>query len=215
MKVFLHVGCGASQKHQTTQGFNTPEWRELRLDISKSGAPDIIGSMTDMPAVADRSVDAIFSSHNVEHLAPHEVPLALAEFRRVLKPDGFAVITCPDLQGLCALVAQDHLDEPIYSTTEKPITALDALYGFRVALARGETFMAHRCGFTQSVMVRTLQQAGFAMAATKRRGAPLYDLWALATMQPLSQTDMQNLVALHFPPQSEGSLWSWPATPPS
>ncbi|WP_085053914.1 class I SAM-dependent methyltransferase [Candidatus Magnetominusculus xianensis] len=211
MKVFLHVGCGASRQDQTTRGFNTPEWRELRLDIDKSGAPDIIGSMTDMPAVADQSVDAIFSSHNVEHLAPHEVPLALAEFRRVLKPDGFAVITCPDLQAICALVAQDTLHEPIYSTVKKPITALDVLYGFRVAMAEGGSFMAHRCGFTQSVMVHTLRQAGFAMAATKRRGEPMYDLWALAAMRPFSGDEMQSLVSVHFPIQGEANLWSWPA----
>jgi hypothetical protein len=43
--------------------------------------PDIVGTMTDMSAVADASVDALFSSHNIEHLYPHEVPVALAEFR--------------------------------------------------------------------------------------------------------------------------------------
>jgi predicted SAM-dependent methyltransferase len=43
-----------------------------------------------MKAVASESVDAIFSSHNIEHLYPHEVPVALAEFIRVLKPGLFA-----------------------------------------------------------------------------------------------------------------------------
>jgi ubiquinone/menaquinone biosynthesis C-methylase UbiE len=55
--------------------------------------------MTDMSAVADASVDAIFSSHNIEHLYPHEVPVALGEFLRVLKPDGFAIITWGTLQA--------------------------------------------------------------------------------------------------------------------
>ncbi len=82
MKTFLHVGCGPKHKNQTTRGFNTPDWTELRLDIDASVAPDIIGTMTDMSAVADASVDAIFSSHNIEHLYPHEVPVALAEFLR-------------------------------------------------------------------------------------------------------------------------------------
>ena len=103
MKTFLHVGCGPKRKDQTTRGFVSTDWHELRLDIDKSVQPDIIGTMTDMSAVADASVDAIFSSHNIEHLYPHEVPLALAEFKRVLRPDGFAVITCPDLQSVCAL----------------------------------------------------------------------------------------------------------------
>jgi len=74
MKKFLHVGCGFKQKAQTTRGFNTPEWAEIRLDIDGSVVPDVIGSMTDMKAIADGSMDAVFSSHNIEHLYPHEVP---------------------------------------------------------------------------------------------------------------------------------------------
>ena len=55
MKTFLHVGCGPKRKNQTTRGFNTADWTELRLDIDASVAPDIIGTMTDMSAVADAS----------------------------------------------------------------------------------------------------------------------------------------------------------------
>jgi len=84
MKDFLHVGCGQKRKDRTTPGFNTPQWRELRFDINPKVKPDIVGTMTDMSAVADASVDAIYSSHNIEHLYPHEIPHALAEFKRVL-----------------------------------------------------------------------------------------------------------------------------------
>ena len=127
MSTFLHVGCGPKRKDQTTRAFNSPDWNELRLDIDPSVQPDIIGTMTDMSALADASVDAIFSSHNIEHLYPHEVPLALAEFKRVLKADGFVVITCPDLQSVCALVAQDKLLEPAYTAPAGPIAPLDIL----------------------------------------------------------------------------------------
>jgi predicted SAM-dependent methyltransferase len=50
-----------------------------------------------MSALATGSVDAVVSSHNMEHLYPHEVPLALAEFVRVLKPDwrALAVLHLP------------------------------------------------------------------------------------------------------------------------
>jgi len=76
MKTFLHVGCGPKHKDKTTRGFNTPDWDELRLDIDASVKPDIIGSMTCMDSVPNASVDAIFSSHNIEHLYPHEVGVA-------------------------------------------------------------------------------------------------------------------------------------------
>ena len=97
MPTFLHVGCGHNRKNKTTPGFAQPEWNEIRLDIDATVTPDIIGTMTDMSAVTSASVQAIYSSHNIEHLYPHEVPVALAEFLRVLTPDGFAVITCPDI----------------------------------------------------------------------------------------------------------------------
>jgi predicted SAM-dependent methyltransferase len=89
-----------------------------------------------MSAVASGSVDAIFSSHNIEHVYPHEVPQALGEFLRVLSDDGFAVITCPDLQSVCALVAEDKLLEPAYTAPAGPITPLDILYGHRPPMAR-------------------------------------------------------------------------------
>jgi len=60
--------------------------------------------MLDMSAVADESVDAIYSSHTIEHLYPNEIPLAMKELLRVVKPEGYAVITCPDLQAAAEMV---------------------------------------------------------------------------------------------------------------
>jgi len=105
MNTFLHVGCGPKRKDRTTKALSS--WNELRFDIDESVKPDLVGTMTDMSTVSSESVDAVFSSHNIEHLYPHEVPLALAEFLRVLKSDGIAVITCPDLKSVCALIAED------------------------------------------------------------------------------------------------------------
>ncbi|MFW9605658.1 MAG: class I SAM-dependent methyltransferase [Pseudomonas sp.] len=198
MKTLLHVGCGPKRKDRTTPGFNTPEWQEIRLDIDPSVQPDVIGSMTNMSAVADASVDAIFSSHNIEHLYPHEVPLALAEFRRVLKPDGFAVITCPDLQSVCKLVAEDRLTDAAYQSPAGPIAPLDILYGHRAAMAQGNLYMAHRCGFTKKVLGATLQAAGFAVIGTRARSAH-FDLWALASMNARTGEAMRDLIAAHFP----------------
>jgi predicted SAM-dependent methyltransferase len=195
----LHVGCGPKRKDRTTPGFNQPQWRELRLDIDVSVKPDVVGTMTDMRAVADASVDAVFSSHNIEHLYPYEVPVALAEFKRVLRDDGFVVITCPDLQSVCALVAQDRLNDPAYQSPAGPIAPLDILYGHRPAMAQGNLYMAHRCGFTRKVLVQTLQQAEFAgVAARARPGA--FELWALATKAPMEEQALRVLAAAHFPP---------------
>jgi len=200
MKTLLHVGCGPKRKDRTTAGFNTPDWREIRLDIDPSVSPDVTGTMTDMSEVASYSVDAIFSSHNIEHLYPHEVPLALAEFLRVLSDDGFTVITCPDLQSVCALVAQDKLTDAAYTSPAGPIAPLDILYGHRPAMNRGNLYMAHRCGFTRKVLQGTLQAAGFKSVATLARGrAPFFDLFALASKSARSEEEMRALAAQHFP----------------
>lgn len=198
-RTFLHVGCGQKYKNHTTPAFAGPDWHELRFDIDPKVNPDILGTMLDMSGVATGSVDALYSSHNIEHLYPHEVPVALAEFKRVLKPDGFVVITCPDLQSVAALIADDKLTEAAYQSPAGPITPLDILYGHRLSMQRGNLFMAHRCGFTQKVLIATLEAAGFATVAAKRRGSPAFDLWALATVQQLSQDKMLELAKMHFP----------------
>ena len=199
MKSFLHVGCGAKRKDQTTRGFNTSEWTEIRLDIDASVCPDVVGTMTDMGAVASESVDAVFSSHNIEHLYPHEVPAALGEFLRVLRPDGFVVITCPDLQSVCALVAADKLTEPAYTSPAGPIAPLDILYGLRSALAKGNLYMAHRCGFTQKVLSGTLAASGFQSVASSKRAGPYFDLWAIASKGKLEEAALRELARGHFP----------------
>lgn len=200
MKSFLHVGCGQKRKDRTTKGFNTSEWTEIRLDIDPAAEPDVIGTMTNMQDVASESVDAIYSSHNIEHLYAHEVPLAFAEFLRVLKPDGFFVVTCPDLQSVCKLVAEDKLTEAAYNSPAGPIAPIDILFGLRSSMAQGNLYMAHRCGFTQKVLSGTLQSCGFKSVATMARGrAPFFDLWAVASKCESSEEQMRELANLHFP----------------
>lgn len=198
MPVLLHVGCGQNRKAQTTRGFQAPEWTEVRLDIDPNVEPDIVGTMTDMAGVADESVDAVFSSHNIEHLYAHETSTALGEFRRVLKPDGFLVITCPDLQSVAALVAQDKLGDPAYMSPAGPITPHDMLYGLGAAMARGNLFMAHRSGFTGRTLLEALRGSGFGTVAATRR--PTYfDLWAVAAKSPRSDEAIRALAQAHFP----------------
>lgn len=176
----LHVGCGGANPDKIPAAFFAPgEWREIRLDIDPAVAPDIEATITDMGCVADGSVDAVWSAHNLEHLAAHEVPLALAEFFRVLAPGGFALVTMPDLQQVAALVAEDRLEETAYVSPLGPVAPLDMLYGFRPALAMGNAFMAHRTGFTATTLERHLRAAGFADVKVMRDGH--FALWARAT----------------------------------
>lgn len=179
LRTVLHVGCGAPSPDKIPAAFFAPgEWQELRLDIDPDVAPDIQASITDMHMVADASVDAVWSAHNLEHLLPHEVPVALAEFHRVVRPGGFVAVTLPDLQQIAELVAQDKLEDAAYVSMMGPITPLDMLYGLRSALAAGNLFMAHRMGYTATTLEAYFTRAGFTPVRVIRDGH--FALWATA-----------------------------------
>ena len=94
-------------------------------------------------------------------------------------------------QSVCALVAQDKLLDAAYTSPAGTIAPLDILYGHRPPMARGNLYMAHRCGFTQKVLTGTLQASGFAAVAARRREHPNYDLWALATVAPMPEAELR------------------------
>jgi predicted SAM-dependent methyltransferase len=175
-KTVLNVGCGYPLRQKLHAHFHGPEWREIRLDLDPAVQPDIVCSITEIgPVVAD-SVDAVWSSHNLEHLQRHQVPQALAEFLRVLKPHGLLLLTLPDLQQVARLVVEDRLEDSAYISQSGPITPLDMMFGHTASLARGNQFMAHRTGFTARSLRKLLIEAGFVEVAL-RQGAS-FDLWA-------------------------------------
>jgi SAM-dependent methyltransferase len=179
LRSLLHVGCGVADPRKLPPAFFVPgEWREARLDIDPGVHPDIVASITDMAMVESASFDAVWSAHNLEHLFAHEVPLALAEFRRVLRPGGFALITLPDLQRAAELIAQDRLAEPAYISPAGPISPIDMLFGHRGAIAAGNLFMAHRTGFTPRTLEAALVTARFDSVRVVRDEH--YALWATA-----------------------------------
>jgi SAM-dependent methyltransferase len=176
-KIVLNVGCGYPTRQGVHPTFQGAEWRELRLDIDPTVNPDIVCSMTDMHPIATSSIDAVWSSHNLEHLQRHEVPLALSEFMRVLRPGGQMLLTLPDLQRIAELVASDGLEDEAYRSPSGPITPLDMIYGHTPSLARGNRHMAHKTGFTARTLGQILVEAGFAGVALHREG---FALWARA-----------------------------------
>ncbi|MGI0486008.1 class I SAM-dependent methyltransferase [Pantanalinema rosaneae CENA516] len=176
VKQVLHVGCGVYHPLALPVALRPPEWQEVRLDIDPQVKPDIVSSITHMPMIRDASFEAVYSSHNLEHLYAHEVPLALAEFYRVLKPGGLALITLPDLQQVAAQVAQGSLEEPLCAMHGVPIAAVDILYGYRDAIADGNVYMAHRTGFTAETLRQHLATAGFQRIETS---TVEFNLWAI------------------------------------
>jgi len=136
-----------------------PDYTEVRLDIVADYAPDIVASMLDMGVIGE--FDGVFASHCVEHIYPHEVPVALGEFLRVLSSGGIAIIIVPDLED--ARPTEDVL----YVSPAGPITGLDLFYGYRPLLASCP-YMAHHTGFTAVTLQTAMEAAGFAGVKTAR-----------------------------------------------
>lgn len=191
---FLHVGCGARNYERLPKFFKAPHWREVRLDIDPAVQPDIVSSITDMSQVRSGSVHAIWSSHNLEHLHSYDVPLALAEFRRVLRSDGFLMLTLPDLRAIAKHVAADNLTEVLYHSQVGPIRPLDIIFGHQDSMQRGQHYMAHLTGFTSTTLGQALIDAEF--TEVRVHEGRRWDLWAIATMPDTDEAIFEQLAGI-------------------
>jgi SAM-dependent methyltransferase len=158
VKRLLHAGCGSKINKPPPE---YAAYKEIRLDANKLVEPDIVASLIAMPMIDDDDFDAIFCSHVLEHLYSHEVAQAMAELFRVLKPGGEIWIQCPDLQAVGGKLALDQGDAFLYRGGLGPVSALDLIYGHRASVGLGNSFMAHKTGFTSSVLSAALGHAGF------------------------------------------------------
>jgi ubiquinone/menaquinone biosynthesis C-methylase UbiE len=154
-KKVLHVGCGTAPLPDDYSGFT-----EVRLDINPEVKPDIVGSITSIPMNSE-GFDAVYSSHNLEHLHASEVEVALQEFRRMLKPGGEVRIEVPDVEAVAEEIPKIGINGVLYQSQSGPITAADVLYGYHVAIDAGNKFYEHKTGFTQNSLEQSLLSASF------------------------------------------------------
>lgn len=154
MPTVLHVGCGPDPLPAWLAGFD-----EVRLDINPACHPDIVASMTALGEIGE--FDALYCSHALEHLFPHEVGVALGEFLRVLKPGGLAMVFVPDLEGVAPT------REPLFVSPAGPISGHDLYYGYAPFL-ESNPYMAHHSGFVEATLAEAFRSAGFSRVETRR-----------------------------------------------
>ncbi len=148
----LHVGCGGEQLPSWLDGVE-----EIRLDISPEAKPDIVASILDMGEIGQ--FEGVYSSHVLEHVYPHEAPVALSEFMRVLVPGGACIAIVPDLTDV------RPTEEVVYVSPGGPVTGLDMIYGFR-KLISSMPHMAHHNGFIAPTLHAAFAAAGFVNVKT-------------------------------------------------
>ena len=199
MKSFLNVGCGPVDSPKI-RGFDNDDWKEIRLDIDEGVNPDIVGTLTDMKLVETASVDAVHSAYNIDHIYPHEVPIALAEFYRVLKEDGIVYIRCPDIQLISEAVINDQLLEALYESPAGPISPIDIIYGNRQEIVEGNEYMAKKCGFTYSVLNMAFSEAGFKARYGGRLAFNGAELVLVAFKQKKTEEEIKKIANPFLPP---------------
>ncbi len=194
---WLNVGSGAAGTGLKPPGFSPANWREFRLDADPAVEPDFVAPAHDLSLVAEASMDAVFSSHCIEHLYLDQAVPALKEWRRVLKDDGFLLLVCPDLQAAAEMIAKDQLFAEAYCG----IRPYDIVFSHQGLVAQGRAaghhWMEHRSGYTLTSLLQLVSQAGFAVHAGMRL-RQRFELWILASPSQRSETEMRTLARQHF-----------------
>ena len=201
---WLNVGCGPRGSGLQPPGLQAAGWQEVRLDADPAVHPDVVAPAHELWGVESGSVDAVFSSHCIEHLYLDQAMPALREWRWVLRPDGWLLLVCPDLQAAAEMVAQDRLFDVAYAG----IRPYDIIFSHQGLVAQGRaqghSFMEHKSGFTLSTLRALVNEAGFPVHAGMRL-RQRFELWLLASNAPRSEDEMRALARQHF---------LWPSVPP-
>ena len=82
----LEIGCGQEKAYPHFIGYDSGHH-------FGQGAADVMGDAGDLALFADNSLDAVFSSHVLEHMV--DMGQALAEWGRVIKPGGYIFMIVP------------------------------------------------------------------------------------------------------------------------
>ncbi len=81
------------------------------LNIQPGPHVDMVGTCTDLSAIAAGTVEEVYASHVLEHLGyTTELPKALTEIFRVLQPGGRLMAAVPDFEVLCQLFFHPQCD---------------------------------------------------------------------------------------------------------
>jgi len=135
--VKLHLGCG---------GRHIPGF--VHVDAQPAPHVDIVGPVERLP-LDDASVSLIYASHVLEHFDRHTYKAVLAEWFRVLKPDGLLRLAVPDFAACAAIYYERGLEN-----------GLSGVLGLLVGGQR-DVFDFHKMVFDEEFLRRDLQEIGF------------------------------------------------------
>ncbi len=122
------------------------------LNIQPGPGVDYVGPCHDLSRFASGSIAEVYASHVLEHLGyQRELPQALREIHRVLRPEGLLHMSVPDLEVLCQMFAHPQLG------TQQRFDLMRIMFGGQM-----DEHDFHRVGLTWDFCCHFLKEAGFA-----------------------------------------------------
>jgi protein O-GlcNAc transferase len=127
-----------------------PGWQVL--NVKPGEHVDHVGDLRDLSRFRDASFDMVYASHVLEHLGHRrDLPDALREIARILRPGGRFFVSVPNLKTLCSLFAHPDVSD------QQRMTLMLMLYG-----SQEDENDFHYAGFWDSYLASHLAKVGFA-----------------------------------------------------
>jgi hypothetical protein len=137
----LNLGCGWDRR----VGY-------LNVDFLDYHHPDLVADVRDLSMLPSGQYEEIVAQDVLEHLTRADGPKALAEWARLLRPDGKLVLRVPNLLGLAYIFTQ-------MTTIDEQKNLVQCLFGTQ---AYDGDF--HQNGYTEFLLRHELRAAGFGKA---------------------------------------------------
>ena len=120
------------------------------LNIQKKENVDFIGDITDLSQFEENSIDEIYASHVVEHVAQKKVKKTLSGIYRILKNNGKFYVSVPDMDILC----QYFMDPKAPAQVKMDVMRI--MFGGQI-----DDYDFHYFGWNLQFMYNFLTDAGF------------------------------------------------------
>lgn len=143
-KLGLHLGAGSTK----IDGL-------INCDLYNPDA-DLKVDCTNLVEFENNSVDLIETHHMLEHLSFENVEKALKDWNRVLKLDGYLIITCPDITSIAILWVKLFFKKFFTDVESEVNYVLKMIYG-----SQENEGMFHRSGFDKSHITYLLNKHNF------------------------------------------------------
>ena len=160
-KNVINLGSGETKLSQMNYTEDLVDYNEITVDLDLKNSPMICADMRNLSMISEESVDLVYSSHSLEHVAFHDVKTCLLEWFRVIKPGGEVRVIVPNLKRIFEYIKNGNILDKVYDSDCGPISAIDMIYGYRKFLYHGNEFMQHKTGFTKESAEIILVSLGF------------------------------------------------------